>query len=56
MKGKRQSEEQIVQVLGEAGSGHSVAQTARDYGVSETTIAPAPEGVLGVWIFQKWDA
>jgi putative transposase len=38
MKGKRYSEEQIVRILGEVESGRSVAETARQYGVSEGTI------------------
>lgn len=32
MPGKRYSEEQIVRILGPAGRGRTVAQTARDYG------------------------
>ena len=38
MKGTRYSEEQIVRILGEVTSGRSVAETARQYGVSEGTI------------------
>jgi putative transposase len=38
MKGKRYSEEQIVRILGEVESVRSVAETARQYGVSEGTI------------------
>ena len=38
MKGTRYSEEQIVRILGEIASGRSVAETARQYGVSEGTI------------------
>jgi len=38
MKSRRYSEEQIVRILGEIGSGRSVAETARQYGVAEATI------------------
>jgi putative transposase len=38
MKSRRYSEEQIVRILGEIGSGRSVAETARQYGVVEATI------------------
>ena len=38
MKSTRYSEEQIVRILGEIGSGRSVAETARQYGVAEATI------------------
>ncbi|MEA3400604.1 MAG: transposase [Armatimonadota bacterium] len=38
MKGKRYSEEQIVRILGEVEGGRSIAETARQYGVSEGTI------------------
>ena len=38
MKGTRYTEEQIVRILGEVESGRSVAETARQYGVSEGTI------------------
>jgi putative transposase len=35
---KRYSEEQIVRILGEVREGKSVAETGRQYGVSENTI------------------
>lgn len=38
MTGKRYSEEQIVRILGEVESGRTIAETARQYGVSEGTI------------------
>jgi len=38
MKGTRYSEEQIVRILGEVEGGRSVAETARQYSVSEGTI------------------
>jgi putative transposase len=38
MKGTRYSEEQIVRILGEVESGRSIAETSRQYGVSEGTI------------------
>ncbi len=38
MKGKRYTEEQIVRILGEVSSGRSIAETARQYSVSEGTI------------------
>ena len=38
MKSRRYSEEQIVRILGEIGSGRSVAETARQYGVA---VAPS---------------
>ena len=38
MKSRRYSEEQIVRILGEIGSGRSVTETARQYGVAEATI------------------
>ena len=38
MKGNRYTEEQIVRILGGVESGPSVAETARQYGVSEGTI------------------
>ena len=38
MSGKRYSEEQIVRILGEVESGRTIAETARQYGVSESTI------------------
>lgn len=38
MTGKRYSEEQIVRILGEVEGGRSIAETARQYGVSEGTI------------------
>jgi len=37
MKGRRYSEEQSVRILGEVQSGRSIAETARQYGVSEGT-------------------
>jgi len=37
MKSRRYSEEQIVRILGEIGSGRSVAETARQYGIAEAT-------------------
>ena len=36
--GKRYSEEQIIRILDEVGSGRVVAEVARTYGVSENTI------------------
>jgi putative transposase len=38
MKGTRYSEEQIVRILGEVEGGRSIAETSRQYGVSEGTI------------------
>jgi len=38
MKAKRYTEERGVRILGEVESGQSIAQTARDYAVSEATI------------------
>lgn len=38
MKKKRYTEEQIVRILGEIRSGKSIAETGRQYGVSEQTI------------------
>ena len=38
MKGTRYTEEQIVRILGDVERGRSVAKTARQYGVSESTI------------------
>ena len=38
MKGTRYSEEQIVRILGEVEAGRSIAETSRQYGVSEGTI------------------
>ena len=38
MSGKRYSEEQIVRILGEVESGRTIAETACQYGVSESTI------------------
>jgi putative transposase len=38
MKKKRYSEEQIVRILNEIREGKSVAETSRQYGVSENTI------------------
>ena len=38
MKGTRYTEEQIVRLLGEVENGRSIAETARQYGVSEATI------------------
>ena len=38
VKSRRYSEEQIVRILGEIGSGRSVTETARQYGVAEATI------------------
>lgn len=35
---KRYSEEQIVRILGEVREGRSIAETGRQYGVSENTI------------------
>ena len=47
MKSRRYSEEQIVRILGEIGSGRSVAETARQYGVAEATIYRWLAGRLG---------
>lgn len=38
MKKKRYNEEQIVRIVGEVLGGKSIAQTSREYGVSENTI------------------
>ena len=38
MKKKRYTEEQVVRILGEIRSGKSIAETGRQYGVSEQTI------------------
>ena len=38
MKKKRYTEEQIVRILGELKNGRSIAETGRQYGVSEQTI------------------
>ena len=38
MKKKRYTEEQVVRILGEMKIGRSVAETGRQYGVSEQTI------------------
>jgi len=38
MKKRRYTEEQIVRILGEVKGGKSVAETSRQYGVSEQTI------------------
>lgn len=38
MKKTRYTEEQIVRILGEIHSGRSIAETGRQYGVSEQTI------------------
>ena len=38
MRGKRYSEEQIVRILGEVEAGRSLAETARQHGVSEATL------------------
>ena len=38
MKKKRYTEEQIVRIIGELKSGKSIAETGRQYGVSEQTI------------------
>lgn len=38
MKGTRYSEEQIVRILGEVEGGRTLAETSRQYGVSEGTI------------------
>jgi putative transposase len=38
MKGTRYSEEQIVRILSEVEGGRSIAETSRQYGVSEGTI------------------
>jgi len=50
MKKKRYTEEQIVRILGEVGSGKSIAETSRQYGVSEQTIHRwrAKYGAMGV--------
>ena len=38
MKKKRYTEEQVVRILGELREGKSIAETGRQYGVSEQTI------------------
>ena len=38
MKKKRYTEEQVVRILGELRNGKSIAETGRQYGVSEQTI------------------
>lgn len=38
MKGKRLTEQQIVRILQEVDSGKTVAETCRQYGVSEATV------------------
>ncbi len=38
MKSTRYKDEQIVRILGEVDGGRSIAETARQYGVSEATI------------------
>ena len=38
MKKKRYTEEQVVRILGELKNGKSIAETGRQYGVSEQTI------------------